>query len=254
MEIAIGFLIAVAIGLTGVGGGVITAPVLILFLGLPAPIAVGTALLYVTIVKTIATPVYLFRKQVDFKILGLLLIGGIPGVVAGSVLLKRAHESGMSGLVLALVGLTVVSAAAVNLYRLVFKTPRSTGGDHRGILPFLSAGIGLEVGFSSAGAGALGTVALMQFTQLAPATVVGTDLLFGFAVSAVGGGMHVVSGSYHAALLLKLAIGGVFGALIGAQLAGLFPTRLMRAVLSLWVGAMGVQLCYRGLGALLARL
>ena len=67
MEIIIGFLIAVAIGLTGVGGGVITAPVLILWLGLPAPVAVGSALAFVSVVKSLAVPVYMKRRQVDYS-------------------------------------------------------------------------------------------------------------------------------------------------------------------------------------------
>ena len=254
MEALIGFLIAVTIGLTGVGGGVITAPVLILFLGLPAPVAVGTALLYVTIVKTAAAPLYLLRKQVDFKILVLLLAGGIPGVVAGSILLKRVHASHLSGLVLTLVGLTVLVSAAVNLLQLASRREAAPAGDRRRLLPVLSAGIGIEVGFSSAGAGALGTVMLMNLTRLAPAEVVGTDLLYGFGLSAVGGGFQFLTGSYNPALLMKLSIGGVAGALVGAQLAGIFPRRVARAALSLWLAGMGVQLCWKGLGSLLQRL
>jgi uncharacterized membrane protein YfcA len=93
MEIVLGFLIAVLIGLTGVGGGVITAPALILFLGVSPAESVGTALLFTAIVKLVAAPVYLARKQVNFRILGLLLAGGLPGVLAGSYFLARLSKS-----------------------------------------------------------------------------------------------------------------------------------------------------------------
>jgi hypothetical protein len=253
MEMAIGFLIAVAIGMTGVGGGVLTAPVLILFLGLPAPVAVGTSLVFVTIVKAVAAPVYLVREQVNWKVLGLLLAGGVPAVIAGSVLLKRVHESGLNGFVLALVGLTVGTSALVNLFHLALRRERTGAEERRGLLVLLSAGIGLEVGFSSAGAGALGTVALMHFTRLLPAEIVGTDLFYGLFLSAIGGGFHLLAENYAAVVLMKLAAGGVAGALVGAQLAGIFPSRLMRTALSLWLVVMGAQLCYRGVGSLLNR-
>jgi len=87
MEILLGFAIAVAIGLTGVGGGVLTAPLLIVCLGMPATQAVGTALLFVAAVKIFAVPVYLYRRQVDWRTLASMLAGGVPGVVAGSLLL-----------------------------------------------------------------------------------------------------------------------------------------------------------------------
>src|SRR5882762_4852323 len=97
MEILLGFVIAVLIGLTGVGGGVITAPVLTLFLGLSPVESVGTALIYTAVVKLAASPLYAWRKQVDYRILGLLLAGGLPGVAAGSYLLARMNVANRKG-------------------------------------------------------------------------------------------------------------------------------------------------------------
>ena len=89
MEFLLGFVIAVLIGLTGVGGGSVTAPALVLFLGVGPAESVGTALLFTAIVKLVAAPVYIARKQVNFRILWLMLAGGMPGVLAGSYLLAR---------------------------------------------------------------------------------------------------------------------------------------------------------------------
>ncbi len=252
MEVAVGFLIAVVIALTGVGGGVLTAPLLILWKGLPAAESVGTALLFVTIVKTLAVPVYLQRRQVNFSVLARMLAGGVPGVAAGSFVLHRASHGGLSDLVLSILGATVVVSAVLNLARPA--RPLEPGSAEKGQrwLPALSAGIGLEVGFSSAGAGALGTAALLRCTRLLPAEVVGTDLLFGFVLAAIGGGAHLVAATFNAGVLVKLACGGICGAVAGAHLATVLPARALRVVLSAALLCVGLQLCFRGIGALAA--
>jgi len=250
MEIAIGFLIAAAIGLTGVGGGVITAPVLILYLGLPAPVAVGTALAFVAAVKSLAVPVYIYRKQVAWRVLANMLAGGVPGALAGSLLLRRASAEGLSDIILAAVGSAVVVSASLSLAQLALGKGRPASSDRPKLLGVLSAGIGAEVGFSSAGAGALGTVALFKLTQLPPLTVVGTDLAFGFVVSVVGGGFHVAAGTFDAAVLLRLVTGGLAGVMIGAQLASVLPIRLLRAAILSWLIALGSQLCLKSIAAI----
>jgi uncharacterized protein len=249
MEVAIGFLIALAIGLTGIGGGTLTAPVLVLFGGLPAAAAVGTALVFGTLVKLVAAPLYLARQQVDFRLFGLMLMGGIPGVIAGSFLLSWFDTEGLSHVVLAIVGLTVVFSASLNLLRLR-KGIHAPAEDRSRVLPWLTLPIGLEVGFSSAGAGALGTLALLHFTTVVPVQVVGTDLLFGLVVAGVGGGFHIGLGTINTAILWKLIAGGIPGVLIGAQLATRLPARKLRFGLSIWLVYLGSHLLYRGVGAM----
>src|ERR1700728_1079750 len=117
MEILAGFLIALAIGVTGVGAGSITAPVLILFFHQSAPDAVTTALVFGTVVKLIATPFYMARGQVNYKILGYLLLGGLPAVLAGSFLLNSMDKSHLNTPVLLIVGITVVISAAATLWK-----------------------------------------------------------------------------------------------------------------------------------------
>src|SRR5215831_20586247 len=93
MEIALGFIIAVFIGLTGVGAGSMTTPLLILLLGMPATEAVGTALIFGAVVKIITTPLYVARRQVDWKALGFLLATGLPGVLFGSLVFHGVRGS-----------------------------------------------------------------------------------------------------------------------------------------------------------------
>jgi len=88
MEIALGFVIAVFIGVTGVGAGSMTTPLLILLLGMRTAPAVGTALIFGAVVKICTTPVYIRRQQVNWRALGFLLATGLPGVLIGSLLLS----------------------------------------------------------------------------------------------------------------------------------------------------------------------
>ncbi|MCC6393772.1 MAG: sulfite exporter TauE/SafE family protein [Bryobacterales bacterium] len=243
-----GFLIALTIGLTGIGGGVLTAPVLLLFLGMPAPLAVGTALVFVAIVKLFAAPMFVIRRQVNYRVLSLLLAGGLPGALIGSVLLERLHSKGLNGPLLLLLGLTIVFSASINFLRK--QAGAVTGADKSRRLPFISLPIGVEVGFSSAGAGALGSLALMHWTTLTAAEVVGTDILFGFGLSVAAGSVHLSNGGVDSNILRLLLLGGVPGSLLGAWLATIFPTRALRKGLAVWLIYLGANLCWRGIGAL----
>ena len=243
-EITMGFLIALAVGLTGVGAGSVTAPMLILMLGVPAPVAVGTALIFGALIKIVALPSYLLRKQVNFRVLGWLLLGGLPGALIGSLLLNRIK--GMhAGPIYGVLGATIMISASFNLWRLLRGTSRSASKDHLRWLPAIALPIGAEVGFSSAGAGALGSLVLLSLTALTPAQIVGTDVFFGFGLSLIGGGFQFTAGNYDQALLTKLLIGGLAGVLIGANLSAWMPARPLRLALSVWLVSLGGQLCWR---------
>jgi uncharacterized membrane protein YfcA len=246
----LGFAIALTIGLTGVGGGTLTVPVLVLFLGVGAPKAVGSALAFSALVKIPACLVYVRRREVSLRVLGWLLLGGLPGVFAGSLGIAALAGSGAQAVILAVVGVTLAVTSSFNLLSLLRPGPGNVPGrDRLRALPLLAFPIGAEVGFSSAGAGALGTLVLLQCTTLAPAAVVGTDLLFGLTVSALGGGLHLGLGNVDAVLLRDLVIGGIPGALVGARLASALPARALRVVLLGWLVCLGADLAARGLHA-----
>ena len=247
MEFLLGFGIAVLIGLTGVGGGVITAPVLTLFLGVPPAAAVGTALVFTAIVKSVAAPIYIVRRQVNFRILALLLAGGLPGVIAGSYVLGQLNAANRKGPIVAVLGASIIAMAALNLYRLLKAPSIVAAKDRSRWMPLIALPIGAEVGFSSAGAGALGSLALMAMTTISTGQVVGTDVLFGLGLSLAGGGISFVTGNYDAALALKMSLGGIAGAFVGANLLTILPARPLRVALSLWLVSLGGQLCWRAL-------
>jgi uncharacterized membrane protein YfcA len=249
VEFVLGLIIAAVIGLTGVGAGVITTPVLILFFHLPPAQAVGTALMFSTAVKLLGAPVYVIRKQVHWRTLLLLVAGGLPGVLVGSVLLSRIRLEGNESVLYVALGLTIATVASLNLYRMIRKSGRNDLRDRSHWLPFIALPIGAEMGFSSAGAGAAGSLALIGLTALSAAEVVGTDMFFGLALSSVGGGIQFMTGHYAPALLWKLIAGGIPGVLAGANMAAILPSRPLRVGLSVWIIGLGAQLFWRGLAS-----
>ena len=94
MQYVIGFVIALFIALTGVGAGTITVPVLVLFLGVPAPVAVSIGLMFSAAVKLILVPAQIARRNVAWRTLGYMLLGGAPGVLVGSLFLQHLMTAG----------------------------------------------------------------------------------------------------------------------------------------------------------------
>lgn len=245
MEYLIGFVIAMFIALTGVGAGTITTPMLILFLGVPAPVAVATGLMFSAAVKLVLVPSQIARKQVNWQVLGWMLLGGLPGVLIGSLVLKRLDTHGPQYVLNGLLGAVLVTTA---LWQIAFSfRPARVEGprtDRRRWMPLLMFPVGAEVGFSSAGAGALGTAALLSLTTLTPAQVVGTDILFGFVLSLVGSGAHGFFHGTNSGLLQHLVIGGLGGVVLGTVAAKWIPKRPLRFALWIWLLIIGSQFIY----------
>jgi len=242
MQYIIGFFIALFIALTGVGAGTVTVPVLVLFLGVPAPIAVGIGLTFSAAVKLILVPAQIVRGNIAWRTLGYMLLGGVPGVLIGSLFLKHLVTVGSQNLLNALLGAILVGTAAWQLiysFRPMKHNPDAR--DRSRLLPWLMLPVGTEVGFSSAGAGALGSAALLSLTPLIPAQVVGTDIAFGFIVSLIGSGAHWFARNPDPSLLLHLIVGGVFGALSGTMLSTHIPRRPLRLALWIWLLILGGQ-------------
>jgi hypothetical protein len=104
--------------------------------------------------------------------------------------------------------------------------------------------VGAEVGFSSAGAGALGSAALLSLTPLIPTQIVGTDIAFGFIVSLLGSGAHWFSHATNPQLLLELIAGGAVGAIGGTLLGARIPRRPLRFALWVWLLILGSQFLF----------
>lgn len=243
----VGFAIALAVGLTGIGGGSFTVPALLLFAGLSAGEAVGTAFLFAGVVRLVAAPFYLFRRQIHARYLWLLLRGAIPGLLAGTLALRYMTTGGRNSTAVIILGALLAFSSAVSFVPCVRKPEFIRRNSHW--LPWLAFPIGVESGFSSAGAGALGTVLLLNYSEMTPSEVVGTDLLFGLVLAVIGGIFHWTVGSIRMAVLLPLLLGGLPGVVLGCFLSRyISAARLRTVIVALAIGA-GLQLVVSGVKA-----
>jgi uncharacterized protein len=250
MNFLIGFLIAVAVGTTGIGGGCFTVPALVLIVGLGAGEAVGTAFVYAGVIRLIAAPFYLAGKHFNARYLWLLLLGAIPGLLIGTLLLHSLGREAGNPVVIILIGLILAASAGITF------APRAQKLDfarkNSRWLPFLALPIGIESGFSSAGAGALGTVLLLNYSEMTAPQVVGTDLVFGLVLAAIGAAFHWKFGAINTPVLTQLLAGGIPGVLFGCALARVVPARRLKLVVAAVAIFAGVQLIWNGASNLLA--
>jgi uncharacterized protein len=245
----IGFFIALAVGLTGIGGGSFTTPALILIAGLPAAGAVGTAFIFTGVLRLIAAPFYLYGKHFHGRYLNFLLQGAIPGLLIGTYLLRLMSNASWTPIVVILIGLLLAASSGVSFAQRL-QNPRFAKKNSRW-LPWLAVPIGIESGFSSAGAGALGTVLLLNFSEMTPAEVVGTDLLFGLVLSVIGAAFHWSFGSIHNGILIQLLKGGIPGVLLGCVLARKVPAQRLKMAIALIAMFAGTQLIWGGARSLI---
>jgi uncharacterized membrane protein YfcA len=251
MNLLIGFLIAIAVGLTGIGGGSFTVPALLLLAGLTAGEAVGTAFLFAGVLRLIAAPFYLVGKQIHTRYLWLLLQGAVPGLLAGTWALRFLNRDAGSPVVILLLGVLLAASSSVTFIKRV-QNPTFAGRNYRW-LPWLALPIGVESGFSSAGAGALGTVLLLNYSEMTPAQVVGTDLLFGLVLAVIGSAFHWSFGSISTPILFQLLVGGVPGVVLGCLLARKVPAHRLKTAVAMVAIFAGLQLVWAGSRSLAAR-
>jgi uncharacterized membrane protein YfcA len=251
MNFLIGFLIAAAVGLTGIGGGSFTVPALVLLAGLTAGEAVGTAFLFAGVLRLIAAPFYLLGKRIHLRYLWLLLLGAVPGLLVGTWALRILNRDAENPYVIVLLGVLLAASSSVTFIRRV-QNPAFAAKNHRW-LPWLALPIGVESGFSSAGAGALGTVLLLNYSEMMPTQVVGTDLLFGLVLAVIGSAFHLSFGSISMPILFQLLQGGVPGVVFGCLLAWRVPANKLKTAVAMVAIFAGLQLVWTGSRSLAAR-
>ena len=244
MYSVIGFMIALAVGMTGIGGGSFTVPALVLIAGLSSGEAVGTAFFFAAVLRLIAVPFYLAGKQIHSKYLWLLLQGAVPGLVIGIVILRLLNRNAGSPLVIILLGVILMASSSVTFIRRIQN--QSFARKNSRWLPWLALPIGVESGFSSAGAGALGTVLLLNYSEMNPGQVVGTDLLFGLVLAVIGSLFHWSFGSISMPVLLQLLAGGIPGVVFGCLLARRIPAARLKTAVAMIAILAGLQLVWAG--------
>jgi uncharacterized protein len=216
----------------------------VLLAGLTAGEAVGTAFLFAGVLRLIAAPFYLAGKHIHSRYLWLLLQGAVPGLLVGTWALQLLNRDAGNPIVILLLGTILAASSSVTFIRRI-QNPAFAAKNHRW-LPWLALPIGVESGFSSAGAGALGTVLLLNYSEMTPAQVVGTDLLFGLVLAVIGSAFHWGWGSISLPILFQLLLGGVPGVVLGCLFAPKVPANKLRAAVAVVAIFAGLQLVWSG--------
>jgi uncharacterized membrane protein YfcA len=253
MIIAFGLGVGILIGLTGIGGGSLMTPLLVLFAGVPPVMAIGTDLAYGAVTKTLGGWRHWRKGTVDLGVTLWLAVGSVPGSLLGVWLLGRLHDAygtGFEPVLLAtiaaalfIVAITVLGRALFML-RLVERERERVGLTPRtkAMAAALGAFLGLVVGVTSVGSGALIGLALILVFRLTPHRVVGTDVFHAAILLWAAGFAHFVSGNVDLGLMATILVGSLPGVWIGTQLITHVPAGVLRPTLGcvLLASALGV--------------
>ncbi|MEQ1532209.1 MAG: sulfite exporter TauE/SafE family protein [Sideroxydans sp.] len=251
-----GFLVGLIVGVTGVGGGSLMTPLLVLFFGVSPATAVGTDLLYASITKSMGGWVHAAKGSVDWKVVKLLALGSIPAAIITITLLKvlALEEKTLRGLVTSVLSVALLATAAALLLKdWIKKIARRDDGTvyeiHHRHLPAATVITGVVVGalvtISSIGAGVLGTVAILFLYPRLPAVkVVGTDIVHAVPLTAVAGLGHMALGTVDFVLLGSLLLGSLPGIYIGSHLSAKVPEKVLRPLLATMLLIIGLKMVF----------
>lgn len=226
--ILVGFAAGLLIGLTGVGGGSLVTPALVLVFGFNPLVAVGTDLLYASATRIIGVLAYGVRGKVRADLVWRLVAGSVPAALLGGVLLRAVPGEVLGRVVTALLGLVLVIVGALGLLDRGVPVPVRPRKRHAFLAGFV---VGLLVQFTSIGAGVIVGFALLHIARLDPREVVGTTLLYGLALGGLGLAGYASAGLIDYGAASRLILGTVPGVLLGAGLAGrIDPRRLKKLI------------------------
>jgi uncharacterized membrane protein YfcA len=246
-----GFCVGVLVGMTGVGGGSLMTPVLILLFGVNPATAVGTDLLFAATTKTVGTLIHGVSRTIDWLVVGRLAAGSVPAtavtLLALSVLdfdsaeARRAITITLAG-VLGLTSMALFFSKQILLRHANYMRELDT----KSISLFtiaLGALVGMLVTATSVGAGAIGVIALvLLYPQLPTVRIVGSDIAHAVPLTLLAGSGHWLLGSIDWDLLLTLVVGSIPGVVIGSYFAGRTADYVLRMMLAVVLIIVAVRL------------
>jgi uncharacterized membrane protein YfcA len=249
----LGFVVGMLVGMTGMGGGAVMTPALIL-LGWAKPvIAVGTDLVWGALTKSFGAFVHYRQKTVDFTIVKRLALGSIPGALAGLALLALLHSRGgdtMDKVVVKMLGVALICVAFSLLVRsLRGLRTKAEGAPATAFTPpawltvLLGAVVGFLVSLTSVGSG---SVIIATLVVLYPATplrrIVGSDIAHALILVGISALGHLGIGSINTHLLGGLLLGSIPGVWIGSKMSAVFPEKVLRPTLATTLLFLGYKL------------
>lgn len=236
-----GFAVGLLVGLTGVGGGSLMTPLLILLFGIHPTTAVGTDLLYAAVTKSAGGLVHGFNRTIDWRVVSLLGAGSVPLTIVTLALLN--HIGINSSAARYLITFVLTAALLLTALTLVFRDkiiaryatridslrPKQVAM----LTVAVGAVLGIVVSISSVGAGAIGVAALLLlYPKLPTARIVGSDIAHAVPLTLVAGIGHWLLGSINVDVLISLLAGSIPGIVIGSYAATRIPERALRLVLA----------------------
>jgi len=249
-----GFVVGVLVGLTGVGGGALMTPLLVLLFGIHPTTAVGTDLLFASITKTGGTLVHGLSNTVDWKITRRLASGSVPATaltLAALAYFNHGEEGGAARLITTVLGFALILTAIALVFRkwiLDFFTARVgelEEGRARLLTIVLGVLLGILVSLSSVGAGAIGvTVLLILYPRLPVARIVGSDIAHAVPLTLIAGTGHWLLGSIDWPLLGSLLVGSLPGIAIGSFITARIPDQVLRPILASTLAVVGGRLAF----------
>jgi uncharacterized membrane protein YfcA len=248
-----GFFVGALVGITGVGGGSLMTPLLVLLFGIHPATAVGTDLLYAGLTKIVGTGVHGRNKTVHWGITGLLACGSVPATIA--TLLALAYlgrgSDGTASVINVVLGIALILTAVTLLFRrwllnaLAQYTEALSPAQISRLTVALGVVLGVLVSISSVGAGAIGvTVLILLYPKLPVARLVGSDIAHAVPLTLIAGTGHWLIGSVDWQLLVSLLVGSVPGIIVGSQLASYVPDRVLRPILASTLAVVGGRLAF----------
>ena len=221
-----GLIVGALVGLTGVGGGSLMTPILVLGFGQPPSVAVGTDLLFSASTKLVATASFGFSRRVDWRIVGRLAVGSVPAAAA-VILWFWLHDF-------------------LRRWGLKFTAAWFLGSERHKVLLTVAAGalLGFGVTMTSVGAGALGVAALVALypLRLPSDRLVATDIAHALPITAIAAAGHAVLGHIDLRALACLLVGSIPGVLIATRLAIRFPPQLTRTLIAIMLALVSERL------------
>ncbi|QRM55502.1 sulfite exporter TauE/SafE family protein [Sinorhizobium sp. BG8] len=249
-----GFFVGLLVGVTGVGGGSLMTPLLVLLFGIHPVTAVGTDLLYAAITKTVGTAVHGKNKTIDWKIVRLLSFGSLPATAITLWILSGVDRRSIGAVqtITVSLGYVLIVTALLLLFRgKIVAWARYRLRDRKLVDPrnlaFATIALGLILGtlvtMTSVGAGAIGvTVLLALYPAMSIRSIVGSDIVHAVPLTLAGGLGYWLIGEVDWMMLASLLIGSVPGIIVGSHFGPRLPDRIVGIVLAITLTLVGVKL------------
>ncbi|MEY2473706.1 MAG: uncharacterized protein QOK28_3035 [Actinomycetota bacterium] len=245
-----GLLVGFVVGLTGMGGGALMTPILVLLFNVQPLAAVSSDLVAAVIMKPVGGLVHARRGTVDMRLVRLLCIGSVPSAFAGVLLLKSLGSGDdLQDLVKKILGVALLVAASAIIGKAMVQRGRSARIDisevHMKAAPTIAIGVlgGFVVGMTSVGSGSLMIVLLlMLYPSLSAAQLVGTDLVQAVPLVMSAALGHILFGDFQLGLTASLLIGSIPGVYLGARASAVAPDTIIRPALITVLVLSGIKL------------